>query len=81
MSRAFDVLSALGERQHGVAARRQGRGRGLHRDEIDHAVHAGAVITVAPGVYRLPGAPQTLAMATMAAVLASDGRASHSTAA
>jgi very-short-patch-repair endonuclease len=81
VSRAFRILSAIAELQHGVVAREQGEGRGLTRGEIDHAATAGAVITIAPGVYRLPGVPQSLAMATAAATLASGGPTSHATAA
>jgi hypothetical protein len=81
MSRAFDVLSALAERQHGVVAREQGEQRNLTRNALDHAIQAGVAVPVASGVYRIPGAPQTLVMATMAATLASGGAASHATAA
>lgn len=80
VQRAAHVLSEIAEGQHGVATREQGMRRGLTRGEIDHAVAAGWLIPVAPGVYRAPGAPQTLAMATAAAVLASGGRASHAAA-
>lgn len=77
MSQVHRVMSAIGERQHGVVARRQGERHGITRGEIDHAVRAGALVRVAAGVYRLPGAPQTTMMATSAAVLAADGAASH----
>ena len=80
MSRAFETFSTIAERQHGVAARSQGARAGLSRGEIDHAVASGVLIPVATDVYRLPGAPQSLAMATAAAALASNGRTSHATA-
>lgn len=75
------VVGEIAEAQHGVVARYQGRVRGLTRGQMDHAVASGALLQVAPGVYRVPGAPQSVTMATMAATLASTGRASHSSAA
>lgn len=80
MQDAAHVLSRIAENQHGVASRRQGAARGLTRGAMDHAVETGLVIAVAPGVYRMPGTPQSLAMATCAAALATGGRASHGTA-
>ena len=81
MSRAFRILSGIAERQHGVVARDQGERDGLTRGEIDHALASGAVIAVTTGVYRIPGAPQTVTMATAAAALTSGGPTSHATAA
>ena len=75
------VIGEIAETQHGVVARYQGRVRGLSRGQMDHAVASGALLPVAAGVYRIPGAPQSLTMATMAATLASTGRASHSSSA
>jgi hypothetical protein len=80
MSHAVRVLSAIAERQHGVACRAQGEAADVTRGEIDRAQRAGVLITVAPGVFRLPGAPQTVSMAVAAAALASGGRTSHTTA-
>jgi hypothetical protein len=74
------LVIGIASRQHGLATRPQIDGLAVSRGSVDRAVASEFLIPVAPGVYRLPGAPQTIAMATMAAVLAAEGRASHATA-
>ncbi len=69
------------QHQHGVIGRSQLLEIGSTDRSISAALHNGALVVVADGVYRVRGAPQTTAMAMMAATLASRGRASHATAA
>lgn len=79
--RARRIIGEVSERQRGVVALAQLLDLGLTRSSANHAVQSGLLIPVATAVYRVVGAPQTLAMATMAASLATDGRASHNAAA
>ncbi len=76
LNRVLDVA----ECQKGIVTRAQARGAGLTVSQLDASVRSGLLIAVAPtGLYRVRGAPQTLDMATAAAVIGSSGTASFST--
>ncbi len=66
---------------HGVLTRAQARALGLTGGQVDAQVRRGLLIPVAPHVYRVRGAPRSIAMACAAAALGTGGSASHATAA
>ena len=74
--RALDVA----EQQSGVLTRLQARAVGLSDGAIDRCLENRQFVAVSSQVYRVRGTPQSEPMATTAAVLGTDGRASHSTA-
>ena len=71
----------VGAQQHGVVTRRQAVDAGMTDEIVDGCLADGLFVPLAPGVYRVRGAPQTERMAVMAATLAANGFASHATAA
>jgi very-short-patch-repair endonuclease/predicted transcriptional regulator of viral defense system len=75
------ALARLAERQHGLITRRQAMALGLSSSTIERRRRRGQWIVVAPGVYRIHGAPDTWLSRLMARCLAYDGVASHRTAA
>jgi very-short-patch-repair endonuclease len=76
-TRALNVA----EQQSGVLTRAQARAAGLSDGAIDRCLENRQFVAVSSQVYRVRGAPQSEQMATTAAILGTDGRASHSTAA
>lgn len=71
----------IATRQHGLISAAQLRRLCLSRDAILRRVEWGLLDVVVPGVYRIPGSPDTWRQRVMAAVLWSgDGVASHRTA-
>ena len=63
------AIEALARRQHGVLARRQVLATGASPSFIDRRLRSGAWMSLAPGVYALPGNPSTWQRQAMAAVL------------
>jgi len=76
-----DPLFALAASQHGVIGRGQAIDLGATSWSIDRAVHRGRLVVAHRGVYRVPGAPVTWRGKLSAACLATDGVASHRSAA
>jgi very-short-patch-repair endonuclease len=67
----------IAETQHGIVTRDQARRAGLSDAQLDACIRSGLLIGVAAtGLYRVRGAFQSLAMATVAAVVGSAGAAS-----
>jgi very-short-patch-repair endonuclease len=71
---------ALAETQYGVVARHQ---LDLTKGQIDNLLRSQRLVAIHPGVYRIPGAPQTGRQRAMAAALwlGADALVSHLTAA
>ena len=76
-----EAVGRIAAAQHGVFARRQARELGATGEAIDWRVTCGRWEALPDGVLRMPGAPATARQAVMAATLAYEGAASHSTAA
>lgn len=76
-SRADHALADAAEHAHGVFSRSEARSLGLSDRQIRYRVATGRLIEVHPGVVRLRGWPTTWQSETRAAVLATDGVASH----
>ncbi len=74
-------LDHLGRTQHGLVTRDDLRSAGQSLRQIRWAAAAGALVTAAPGVYVIAGAPRTWHQQVLAACLATGGVASHRTAA
>lgn len=74
----FDALVAT---QHGVVTRPQLLDLGIPARTISNWVHSGRLVVVGPGTYRVAGAPLGPHHELMAACLATDGHASHRSAA
>jgi very-short-patch-repair endonuclease len=76
-------LARLAALQHGVVDRHEVRARGLTDDAIHRRLRAGRLLQVHPGVYLLPGAPDTWHQRVLAACRAAgrDAVASHRSAA
>ncbi len=75
--RALDLAS----QQYGILDRAQAESAGLSRSAIGQSIENGLFVPVADGVYRMRGAPISERAAIAAATLATNGIASHMTAA
>src|SRR3954451_12075960 len=60
---------ALASEQYGVISRAQARAKGMTERQIDDRLAAKRLLVCHPGVYRVPGAPQTNRQRAMAACL------------
>ncbi len=80
--RVLNIVHRLTDRQLGLVTRQQLRASGLTDGMIKHLVAIGAITRNHRGVYRVPGATQTLQERALAACLACGTRAvsSHTTA-
>jgi very-short-patch-repair endonuclease len=76
------AIDALAQAQHGLITRQQ-LGRYLSPSEVDSRLKRGVLLRVRPGVYRLPGVPQTWTQEVLAVCLSYAGStvASHRSAA
>jgi hypothetical protein len=73
--------AALAERQYGLVGRAQLRDLGFSDRRISGLLHRGELLPAAAAVFRVAGAPGSFHQRIMAAVLASNGYASHRAAA
>ena len=81
MHACWRTVLDVAAKQHGILTRDQMRALGLTDRMVDGAVADESLLRVAPAVFRSRGAPQTEAMAILAATLASGGPAACGTAA
>ena len=75
------AVAALARHQHGVFTAAQVLGAGLTRGDVRHRADTGRWNRIEPGVYGIAGCRYTWHSHVMAACLATDGIASHRTAA
>jgi very-short-patch-repair endonuclease len=69
MNGAESDALALAAAQYGIVTRAQARVVGMTDDQIDRRLAAGRMLVCHPGVYRVPGAPETNRQRAMAACL------------
>src|SRR5689334_10347967 len=81
MDESIRQIAALSARQHGLITRAQLRGLGLTKRQIDHAVGNDRLTLVHRAVYRIAGSAPTDDGALAAALLLTEGVASHRSAA
>ena len=77
------AIQRLAARRHGIVTRQELFLLGLTTDQIKRRIRAGLLIRLQPGVYAVPGAPQSFQQRVAAACLAADegAAASHRSAA
>ena len=75
------ALSRLASRQHGLFSTEQARTVGLSSSSLERRTRSGRLEHLAPGVYRVAGAPETWHQLALTACLTEYGAASHRTAA
>ncbi|RPI08588.1 MAG: hypothetical protein EHM63_06045 [Actinobacteria bacterium] len=75
------LVAALADLQHGLVTRKQARECGLTDAQVARRVAQGRWIKVEPHVFRIAGAPVTWQQRVLSVCLATDGVASHRTAA
>jgi hypothetical protein len=75
------LIARAAAEQWSLVTRRQLLTLGLTERQIDHRRESGRLVDVHPGVYRMPGLPPSYQRDVLAACLATDGVASHRSAA
>ncbi len=75
------LIARAAARQLSLVTREQLLSLGITKRQIDHRRATGRLVDVHPGVYRMPGVPPAYPRDVLAACLATDGVASHRSAA